>query len=125
MYARLFELDDRHGAYLRQHETCSDNHCQPQCHDRLRNPVHANASTVQAAETAEAEDSNHGHILFRGFVSKKRIGFDAQVLTLARRVCFASVYRAILTNEFSRTDPSCKCAPLAAQSKLIQASQRG
>ena len=53
--SHLFELDDRCQAFLRQHRSWSDDHCQSECLDRLRNPVLANAPTIQAAETDEAK----------------------------------------------------------------------
>ena len=110
--ARRFELESRCRSLLRQYRSWGDDHRRRQCPDRFRNPDLANAFTVQAAETTEAKATNHGRVLLGGLVSGTPAEFYASFPNTSTRVCFASIYRCILTHEISHTDPSCKCARL-------------
>lgn len=69
MHAHRFELGNRRRALLRQHRSGRDHHCCLQCPDRFRNPDLTNAFTVQAAETPEGKDPDHGRVLLGRLVS--------------------------------------------------------
>lgn len=113
--AHRCQLEDRRQTCVPERRSRSNDRLRLQCLDRFRDPDHADASAVQAAETAEAKAADHGPVLLRRLVSGEVQNliwiFPSCFLTTGIRVSFASLYRCILTHELSLSDPSCKLLP--------------